>query len=72
MAPLASATVLLLRLRGGPVWCAAAWVAVETIRSSWPFSGMPWGRLSFALAGTPWADGLPYVGMAGASRSCWR
>lgn len=66
-APLASAVVLLLRLRGGPVWCAAAWVAVETIRSSWPFSGMPWGRLSFGVAGTPWGDGLPYVGMAGAS-----
>jgi apolipoprotein N-acyltransferase len=63
MAPLGSATVLLLRLRGGPVWCAAAWVAVETIRSSWPFSGMPWGRLSFGIAGTPWADGLPYAGM---------
>ena len=66
-APLACATVVLLRRRGGPLWCAAAWVAMETIRSGWPFSGMPWGRLSFGVAGTPWADGLPYVGMAGLS-----
>jgi len=66
-APLASVTVLLMRLRGGPLWCAAAWVAMETIRSGWPFSGLPWGRLSFAIAGTPWADGLPYAGMAGLS-----
>ena len=66
-APLGSATVLLLRLRGGPAWVAAAWVAVETIRSGWPFSGMPWGRLSFATAGTPWQEALPYVGMTGLS-----
>ncbi|MGZ5403670.1 MAG: apolipoprotein N-acyltransferase [Nocardioides sp.] len=66
-APLASVMVLLMRRRGGPLWCAAAWVAMETIRSSWPFSGMPWGRLSFGVAGTPWADGLPYTGMAGLS-----
>ena len=66
-APLGSATVVLLRLRGGPVWFAAAWVAVETIRSDWPFSGMPWGRLSFAVAGSAWQDALPYVGMAGLS-----
>ncbi|WP_244246956.1 apolipoprotein N-acyltransferase [Nocardioides euryhalodurans] len=66
-APLASATVVLLRHRGGPLWFAAAWVAMETIRSGWPFSGMPWGRLSYAVAGTAWQDALPYVGMAGLS-----
>ena len=65
LAPLGSATVVLLRRRGGAWWFGAAWVAVETIRSDWPFSGMPWGRLSFAVAGTPWQDALPYVGMAG-------
>ncbi len=66
-APLGSAAVLLLRLRGGPLWFGAAWVAMETIRSAWPFSGMPWGRLSFAVAGSAWQDALPYVGMTGLS-----
>jgi apolipoprotein N-acyltransferase len=67
LAPLGAITPGLLRLRAGPVWVAAAWVAVETIRSSWPFSGMPWGRLSYAVAGTPWAEGLPWIGMTGVS-----
>ena len=62
-APLGAAVPWLLRLRAGPVWVAAAWVAVETVRSSWPLGGMPWGRLTFAVAGTPWAQALPYVGM---------
>jgi apolipoprotein N-acyltransferase len=62
-APLGAAVPWLLRLRAGPVWVAAAWVAVETVRSSWPLGGMPWGRLSFAIAGTPWSQALPYVGM---------
>ena len=66
-APLGAAAALLLPRRGGAWWFAAAWVAVETIRSDWPFSGMPWGRLSYAVAGTGWQDALPYVGMTGLS-----
>lgn len=66
-APLGAAVPSLLRLRFGPAWVAAAWVAVETIRSSWPFGGLPWGRLAYATAGTPWAESLPYIGMAGVS-----
>jgi apolipoprotein N-acyltransferase len=66
-APLGAVTASLLRLRAAPVWVAAAWVAVETIRSGWPFSGMPWGRLTYAVAGTPWQDGLPWLGMTGMS-----
>ncbi len=66
-APLGAAAAVLLPRRGGAWWFAAAWVAVETIRSDWPFSGMPWGRLSYAVAGTGWQDALPYVGMAGLS-----
>ena len=66
-APLGAVTSSLLRLRGGPAWAAAAWVAVETIRSAWPFSGMPWGRLSYAVAGTAWQDALPWLGMTGLS-----
>jgi len=62
-APLGAAVPWLLRLRAGPVWVAAAWVAVETVRSTWPLGGMPWGRLTFAVAGSPWQQALPYVGM---------
>jgi apolipoprotein N-acyltransferase len=40
-------------------------VAVEQVRTSWPLSGMPWGRLAYSTADTPWAQGLPYVGFAG-------
>jgi apolipoprotein N-acyltransferase len=56
---------VLARRRLWPVWVAAAWVAMETLRSGWPFSGMPWGRLAFATVDTPVADALPYVGSTG-------
>ena len=55
----------LSRRRLWPVWVAFAWVGMESVRSSWPFGGMPWGRLAFATAGTPWEKALPYVGNAG-------
>ncbi|UMG92525.1 apolipoprotein N-acyltransferase [Nocardioides sp. TF02-7] len=58
---------LLTRLPAWPVWLAATWAAMEGIRSTWPFSGMPWGRLSFAVADTPLAPALAYVGMTGLS-----
>ena len=48
-----------------PLWVAFAWVGVESIRSGWPFGGLPFGRLAFATAGTPWEKALPYVGNAG-------
>ncbi|WP_249423689.1 apolipoprotein N-acyltransferase [Nocardioides coralli] len=66
-APLGVLAAWVMRLRGGPVWFAAAWVAVETVRSSWPFSGMPWGRLAYATGDTLWQDALPWVGMTGLS-----
>jgi apolipoprotein N-acyltransferase len=50
-----------------PVLAALWWVAVESIRSVWPFSGMPFGRLAYATAGTVWQEALPYVGMTGVS-----
>ncbi len=56
-----------LRHRGWPVWTALWWVGIETLRSQWPFSGMPFGRLAFATADTPWAEALPWVGMTGVS-----
>ncbi len=66
-APLGSLMARLMRLRRWPLWTASAWVAIETIRGSWPFSGMPWGRLSYAVAGTPWAEALPWLGFSGVS-----
>ena len=66
-APLGVVTALVADRRLGPVWVAAAWVAVETVRSSWPFSGMPWGRLSYSVVDTVWAHGLPWFGFTGVS-----
>lgn len=56
-----------LRLRAWPVWTALWWVGIETWRSGFPFSGMPFGRLAYATAETPWADALPWIGMTGVS-----
>lgn len=58
---------VLQRLRSWPAWLAAAWVAMETIRSTWPFSGMPWGRLGFGVVDSPVANALAYVGVNGVS-----
>ncbi len=55
------------RLPFWPGWLAVAWVGVEQLRSVWPFSGMPWGRLAFAVIDTPVAESLAYVGTAGLS-----
>lgn len=67
LAPLGAISAWVLPRRGGPVWFAAAWVAIETIRSTWPFSGMPWGRLSYAVVDTPWQHALPWIGFTGLS-----
>ncbi|CUR59287.1 Apolipoprotein N-acyltransferase [metagenome] len=56
-----------LRLRAWPVWAALWWVGIETWRSGFPFSGMPFGRLAYATADTPWGDALPWIGMTGVS-----
>jgi apolipoprotein N-acyltransferase len=55
------------RHRLWPVWFAAAWTALEVLRSGWPLGGMPWGRLGFAVVDTPLASSLPYVGAVGVS-----
>ncbi|MDQ6525970.1 apolipoprotein N-acyltransferase [Nocardioides sp. LHD-245] len=61
------AVPLLRRLPLWPLWLAAAWTTMETVRSGWPFSGMPWGRLSFAAIDTPVAPAVAYVGLTGLS-----
>ena len=52
---------------GRPGWFAVAWVVVETGRSSWPFGGLPWGRLGYAAVDTVWQPLLPYTGVVGVS-----
>ena len=64
---LGSVAAVLHRRRWWPLWLATAWVSMEVWRSGWPFSGMPWGRLSFGVVDTPVADALPYVGAIGVS-----
>lgn len=66
-APLGVTLAAVTRLRGWPVWCAFAWVSVETWRGAWPFGGLTWGRLSFGTVDTVWAAGLPWLGMTGVS-----
>ncbi|CAB4942128.1 unannotated protein [freshwater metagenome] len=56
-----------LRQRAWPVWAALWWVGIETWRSGFPFSGMPFGRLVYATADTPWADAIPWIGMTAVS-----
>lgn len=64
--------------RGEAVWRRASlqlvvfvvlWVAVEELRSLWPFGGFPWGRLAFSQADSPLAPlarlgGAPLVSAA--------
>ncbi len=64
---LGSASGVVQRLRFWPAWLAAAWVTMEVLRSGWPFSGMPFGRLAFGVVDTPVAQALPYVGSTGLS-----
>jgi apolipoprotein N-acyltransferase len=54
-----------VRVRLWPVWTACAWVLLEALRAAVPFGGFPWGRLSFAVADTPVAPALAYVGAPG-------
>lgn len=66
-AVLGTVVSLLIRSAWWPLWVPAAWVAMEALRSSVPFSGMPWGRLAFAVIDTPVAPALPYLGSTGVS-----
>ncbi|WP_246956177.1 apolipoprotein N-acyltransferase [Brachybacterium sp. Marseille-Q7125] len=44
---------------------AGLWVAVESLRSHWPWGGLPWGASGFALSSSPLLNLAPWVGMAG-------
>lgn len=59
-----------IRLTSGlPVpalWFALAWVGSETARSTWPWGGLPWGRVGFLVLDSPWSGLLPILGVSGA------
>jgi len=44
---------------------SALWVGVETLRSSAPWGGLPWGASAFALAESPLLHLSPWIGIAG-------
>jgi len=56
---------LVRHLPAWPLWSAALWSAVETLRGQWPFGGLPWSRLGMAVVDTPWAHLLPLLGIGG-------
>ena len=67
VALLAPLLTLVQRLRGWPVWVAAAWIAQEALRGRAPFGGFPWGRWAFSQSTAPskWfaaLGGAPLVG----------
>ncbi len=64
----ACATVV-QRLPAAPVWMAALWVGQETLRSSFPLNGFPWGRVAFghpsgAFTSLASVGGAPLVSFA--------
>ena len=65
-APLGWGLVVVRCLPAWPLWSAALWSTVETLRGQWPFGGFPWSRLGMAVVDTPWAQLLPLIGIAGA------
>lgn len=65
LAVFGAGSTLVRRLPGWPVWTAALWTSVEGVRSSFPWGGLPWGRLGYTALDTPWAGVLAVVGVAG-------
>lgn len=56
-----------MRLPVWPLWGAAVWVGIEYFRSSFPFSGFPWGRLAHTGVDTPFASYVRLIGTPGMS-----
>jgi len=58
-----AAAALVRPYRWWPLATAGLWVGVELARSEVPFTGFPWGRIGFALAGTPMESYVRYLGV---------
>ena len=63
LALMGGAAAVVQRLRWGPLWVAALWVAQEALRDRAPFGGFPWGRLAFSQ---PTGAYLPFAAFGGA------
>jgi apolipoprotein N-acyltransferase len=59
----AAGLALTSRLRLAPLWGTGLWVLSEHLRDTWPFGGLPWARLAFTQAGSPFA---PLAALGGA------
>ncbi|MDO5661962.1 MAG: apolipoprotein N-acyltransferase [Brachybacterium sp.] len=64
---LAARTLLVRRGPGAvsAVVVALLWVGIETLRSHWPWGGLPWGATGFALQDSPLLNLGPWIGMSG-------
>lgn len=54
---------VVLRLPGWPLWAAAVWTLMESLRGSVPLSGFPWGRLAHTVIDTPLEGWVRLAGM---------
>ncbi len=64
---LAVALRRVMRLPLWPLWGASVWVGIEYLRSSFPFSGFPWGRLAHTAIDTPFESYVRVLGTPGLS-----
>lgn len=64
---LAVALRRVMRLPWWPLWGAAVWVGIEFLRSNYPLSGFPWGRLAHTGIDTPFASYARLLGTPGMS-----
>jgi apolipoprotein N-acyltransferase len=67
LAVFGAGATLLLELPGWPLWTAAWWATVESLRSLYPLGGFPWGRLAHSQVDAPsvgWVaiGGVPLLG----------
>lgn len=53
------------RLRGWPLWAAAAWTLAEALGQRLPFGGFAWSRLAFTTPDQPLGGWLWVLGAAG-------
>ncbi|MDO5671913.1 MAG: apolipoprotein N-acyltransferase [Actinomycetaceae bacterium] len=49
------------------MWAVIAWLAVEELRSIFPWSGFPWGKLAFTQVQSPLRGFVPLGGSIGAT-----
>ncbi|MGH3344421.1 MAG: apolipoprotein N-acyltransferase [Carbonactinosporaceae bacterium] len=60
---LGAGLAVVCRRGGWLLWSACLWVGAELLRARLPLGGMPWGRLAFSQADTPFT---PYAALGGA------